>query len=363
METGFSRRTFIGGAAAAAASLGVPRFVHAAGQDTPKVGWAILGLGGYATRQIMPAFKDCTRSKIAALVSGTPEKLARFGAEYGIPESHRYAYETFEKIRENPDVQVVYVVTPPALHRKFTVRAAEAGKHVCSEKPMAPTVADCQAMIDACKKAGKLLQIGYRSHYEAMNLRAMKACREGELGTLRSITSDHGFNMPNGAWRTVKALAGGGSMMDIGIYSLQALMYLAGEDPTEVYASISNLPEERFKDVEDTVHFRLKFPSGVQATGTSGYSWAQGANRYDVLGSRGGLHAEPATSYSGNTLRMRGGDGGVTPNNQFAAQIDHFSECIQEQKAVRTPGEMGLRDIRIIQAIYGSGRTGMPVKL
>jgi glucose-fructose oxidoreductase len=361
METGLSRRTFIGGAAAAAASLGLPR--DAMAQDAPKVGWAILGLGGYATQQIMPAFKDCTRSKLVALVSGTPGKLDRFGRQYGIPESHRYSYDTFEKIRENPDVQVVYVITPPATHRKFAVQAAGAGKHVCSEKPMAPTVADCQAMIDACKKAGKLLQIGYRSHYEANNMRAIQACREGELGVLRSITSDHGFNMPNGFWRTQRALAGGGSMMDIGIYSLQALMYLAGEDPTEVYASIHSLPEERFKDVEDTVHFRLKFPSGVQATGTSGYSWAQGANRYSVIGSKGSLHSEPATSYSGNRLRLPKGDAGVAANNQFAAQLDHFSECIVENKPVRTPGEMGLRDIRIIQAIYESGRTGMPVKI
>ncbi|MGV3618446.1 MAG: Gfo/Idh/MocA family protein [Fimbriimonas sp.] len=361
METGLSRRTLIGGTAAAAVSLGLPRLGRAE-QDAPKVGWAILGLGGYATHQIMPAFKDCTRSKIVALVSGTPDKLKRFGEQYSVPESHRYSYETFDRIKDNPDVQVVYVVTPPATHRDFVVRAAGAGKHVCSEKPMAPTVADCQAMIDACRKAGKRLQIGYRSHYEANNLRAMELCRSGALGTLRSITSDHGFNMPAGTWRTVRKLAGGGSMMDIGIYSVQALCYLAGEDPTEVFATIHNLPEERFKDVEDTVHFRLKLPSGVQATGTSGYSWAPGANRYDVIGTRGGLHAEPATSYGGNTLRGRGTEG-VTPNNQFAAQIDHLSQCIQEDKPVKTPGEMGLRDIRIIQAIYESARTGMPVRL
>jgi glucose-fructose oxidoreductase len=296
-------------------------------------------------------------------LGAAPDKLRRFGEQYGIPESHRYSYETFERIKDNPDVQVVYVVTPPALHREYAVRAAQAGKHVCSEKPMAPTVADCQAMIDACRRAGKLLQIGYRSHYEANNLRAMQACRSGELGTLRSITSDHGFNMPNGTWRTQRKLAGGGSMMDIGIYSLQALCYLAGEDPTEVFATISNLPEERFKDVEDTVHFRLKFPSGVQATGTSGYSWAAGANRYDVIGTKGGLHAEPATSYGGNRLRLNGRDAGVTANNQFAAQLDHMSECVQTNQPVRTPGEMGLRDIRIIQAIYESARTGRSVRI
>ena len=359
METGLSRRTFLG---ATAAGLVAPRLVLPE-QDEPKVGWAILGLGGYATRQIMPSFKDCRRSKLVALISGTPDKLRRYGEQYAIPESHRYAYDALEKIKDNPDIQVVYVVTPPGNHREFTERSAAAGKHVCCEKPMAPTAADCQAMIDACKKAGKLLQIGYRSHYEAHNLRAIEACRS-ELGRLRSITSDHGFNMPNGTWRTQRRWSGGGSMMDIGIYSVQALCYLAGEDPTEVTAAISNPPgDDRFKEVEDTVHFRLAFPSGVLATGTSGYSWRSGANRYHVIAERGGLRAEPATAYGGHRLDINGQAAQVTPNNQFAAQMDHLSEAILNKSDVKTPGEMGLRDIRIIQAIYESAKTGRPVKI
>jgi glucose-fructose oxidoreductase len=361
MDGGMTRRSFVGGALAAATvpAWGVGRKSQ---PDERKVGWAILGLGGYATRQIMPAFANCKRSKLVALISGTPSKLPQFGEQYGIPESHRYLYADMAKIRENPDIDVVYVITPPGTHREFSVRAAEAGKHVCCEKPMAPTVEDCQAIIDACAKAGKKLQIGYRSHFQNHNQRAIELCR-GELGTLRSITSDHGFNMPDGTWRTQRALSGGGSMMDIGIYSVQALCYLAGEEPTEVVAAISSLPEDRFKEVEDTVHFRLAFPSGVLATGTSGYSWASGANRFQVLGSRSSLHAEPATAYQGQSLRVRNRPVEIEANDQFAAQMDHLSECILENKPVLTPGEMGRRDIAIIQAIYESTEKGGPVRL
>lgn len=359
-----SRRTLIGSAAAAAAGLGLTRYAHAEReeQEPKKVGWAILGLGGYATRQIMPSFKDCKHSKLVALISGTPSKLTQFGAEYGIPESHRYSYEQLEQVAKNPDIDVVYVITPPSTHRDFTVRSAKAGKHVCCEKPMAPTVEDCQAMIDACKANGKLLQIGYRSHYQNHNLRAMEACRN-ELGMLRSLTADAGFNMGAGTWRTQKALAGGGSMMDIGIYCVQALRYLSGSEPTTVSARIHNPVDDRFKDVEDTVHFTFEFPNGCIGTGTSGYSWGRGANRYSVIGTRGNLNADNATGYGGHRLNINGQDVALEGNNQFAAQMDHLSECIRDKKIVRTPGEMGLQDIRIIQAVYESARTGKPVQV
>lgn len=332
-------------------------------QDKP-VGWAILGLGGYATYEIMPNFVHCENSKIVALISGHPEKLVRQGTKYGVPESHRYTYDTMDAIKDNPEIEVVYVVTPPATHPDFAIRAANLGKHVCSEKPMAPTVADCQRMIEACRKNKRLLQIGYRCHYEAHNLRAIEACRSGELGKIESLTSDHGFDIGPGQWRTQRALAGGGSMMDIGIYSLNALRYLSGEEPVEVSATITNPPNDpRFVDVEDTVDFKVHFPSGLVGHGTSGYSWQPGKNQYEVKGSKATLRAEPATAYEGDRLTMDGVEVPVKVNNQWAAQIDHFSHCVRHGGKVRTPGEEGFRDIRIIQAIYESAKTGKPVKL
>jgi len=367
-----TRRTFIAGSAAGLVA-GLPTFGNASPElQEPtaakpagdKVGWAILGLGGYAMGQILPNLKACERSRLVAVISGDRDKAKRVAGQYGLDQAKGvYTYDEMDRIKDNPEIQVVYVITPPGNHREFTERAAKAGKHVCCEKPMAPSVADCQAMIDACKKAGVLLQIGYRSHYEANNLRAMEACRK-ELGQIRSVTSDHGFNIGRGLWRTQKKWSGGGSMMDIGIYAVQALRYLSGEEPTEVYATWTNPPnDDRFKEVEDTVSFTLKFPSGAVGTGTSGYSWSRGVNRYMALGTNGRVDAEPATSYGGNTLRINYRPAEVTPNNQFAAQMDHLSECIQDKKVVRTPGEMGLQDIRIIQAIYDSCRTGRPVKL
>jgi predicted dehydrogenase len=360
MAEALTRRELLAGMGAFALA---PPTIWKQGNSKP-VGWAVLGLGGYAQGQILPSFAGCEHSKLVALISGHPEKLQRLGDRYGISEKNRYTYDRMEAIRDNPEIEVVYVITPPATHPDFVIRAAQAGKHICSEKPMAPTVADCQRMIDACRKAKRLLQIGYRSQYESHNLRAIKACRSGELGKLKSVRSDHGFNMPGGTWRTERALAGGGSMMDIGIYSVQALRYLSGEEPEEIRATIKNPPgDERFRDVEDTVDFTFRFPSGLEGHGASGYSWSPGKNRYEVVGDRHTLLAEPATSYRGNTLSMDGQTLDVPVNNQFAAQIDHLSECVRHGGKVKTPGEEGQRDIRIVQAIYESAKTGRPVRL
>lgn len=328
------------------------------------VGWAILGLGSYATNQIMPAFAQCTNSKLVALISGHSEKLVRFGEEFGIPSNHRYTYDSMDAIASNPEIEVVYVITPPGNHPEFAIRAAKLGKHVACEKPMAPTVDDCQKMIDACKKAGKLLQIGYRCHYESHNIRAIRACRSGELGKLTSLRSDHGFNIPSGLWRTQKALSGGGSMMDIGIYSLNALRYLSGEEPALVSATITNPPnDDRFREVEANVDFTLTFPSGLVGHGTSGYSWPNYTTRYEVIGSKGTLKADPATGYGGHAVTLNGAALAVVSNNQWAAQVDHLSHRVRNGGEVLTPGEEGLKDIRIIQAIYKSAALGKPVQL
>ncbi|MFZ4507229.1 MAG: Gfo/Idh/MocA family protein [Fimbriimonas sp.] len=363
---GFSRRDLL--MAAGALSLTslepVGKLLAADRDQQPEkpVGFAILGLGSYAQNQIMPSFADCKKAKLVAVISGTPDKAKRVAERYNLPPTAIYNYENLENIKNNPEIEVVYIISPPSTHRDFTLRSAAAGKHVCSEKPMEATSKACQEMIDACKKAGKLLQIGYRSHYQNHNLRAMEICRSGQLGPLRSLISEHGFNMPNGTWRTKKSLAGGGALWDIGIYALQAVQYLAGTKPTEVVALRHDLKEDRFKDVDDVSHFALSFPNGCLANCATGYSWA-GANNYRVMGQYGRLEADPATGYSGHQLRLNGRLLEIADNNQFAAQMDHFADCIRNQKPVRTPGEMGLQDIRILEAILLSAREGRSVKI
>ncbi|MBF9238309.1 Gfo/Idh/MocA family oxidoreductase [Hymenobacter sp. BT683] len=340
--------------------------------DQRKVGFAIVGLGKYAQEQMMPAFKESKHAKITALVSGSPEKMQQLAKQYSVDAKSCYSYQNFDSIKDNPAVDVVYIVLPPGLHAEYVVRAAQAGKHVLTEKPMATSVADCQRMIDACRKAGKQLMVAYRAQYEPFNLDAIARIKNGELGKLRYVTSDHGRQVEPSKdkadeWRVVKKLAGGGSLMDIGIYSLNAARYLTGEEPVEVMAMEStDRTDPRFKEVEDQIHFTLRFPSGVLATCTSAYS-IETVKRLRAFGEKAYLDLDPATDYYKHNMTIGTAEGEMKPavkeGNQFAAELDHMAECVLQNKTPKTPGEEGLRDIKLIMALYESAKKGKPVKV
>jgi glucose-fructose oxidoreductase len=360
-----SKRSFL----AVGLAAGVAPFGASAAEPGRKLGYAVLGLGYYATQIIMPRFAECEHSRLVALVSGTPEKLKRFGDQYGVPESARYSYETFDRIADNPDVDIVYVITPNSLHRTFTERAAKTGKHVMCEKPMATTAADCEAMIAACEAAGRKLMIGYRSRFQAHNIEAIKLIRDGSIGPVRTVVADHGFTIGDPTqWRLKKALSGGGSLMDIGIYSLNATRYLTGEEPVAVNAMEStDRSNPRFKEVEDIINFQLLFPSGATANCVSAYS--ANCNRYRVTGPKGWIEIDPATSYQGQAMRaqLNGQTGPREPapaaKSQFAGQLDHFSECILGGREPIVSGQEGLKDLRLIEAIYRAAREGRTVRV
>ena len=374
-----SRRSFLCqlGAGAVLAAVGLT-YAHshplpAMNQSTSKkLGFAIVGLGKFATEQIMPNFKDCQHARLTALVSGSPAKAKKLAAEYGISEKNIYSYDTFDSIKDNPEVDVVYIILPNSLHAEYTVRAAQAGKHVLCEKPMATSLADAEKMIAACQKADRRLMIAYRCQYEPFNLNAVERIRKGELGKLRAITADHGRPVKPtedkaDTWRVDKKLAGGGSLMDIGIYSLNACRYLTGEEPVEVTAmESSDRSDPRFKEVEDNIHFTLRFPSGVLASCTSSYSY-ESVKRGRAFGDKAWLDLDPLSDYDKHTLTLGNAKGEQEPKikegNQFAAEVDHMAECVLAGKTPRTPGEEGLRDLRIIMAIYEAARTGKAVKV
>jgi predicted dehydrogenase len=333
-----------------------------------KLGWAIVGLGSLAINQILPAFAKCEKSRVVALVSGHPEKANKLAARYGVDPKAIYNYQNYDSLKNNPEVDIVYVVLPNSMHAEYTIRAHQAGKHVLSEKPMANTPADCQAMIDAARKADRRLMVAYRCRYEPFNQEMIRMAREQELGPTKVIVADHGFSIGDPTqWRLKKDLAGGGSMMDIGIYSLQAARYITGEEPVEVSAMSYTTPGDvRFKEVEEATNFQLRFPSGVLANCTSSYGYS-GQNRYRVIATKGWFELEPATSYTG--LRMRVRKGNVTEErfpavrDHFALEMDHLSECVMGGKEPLTPGEEGLRDMKLIMAVYEAARSGKTVKL
>jgi predicted dehydrogenase len=347
------------GSALAVGAVGGPAWADVPGR---KLGYAIVGLGGYGLGMIIPQFKNCQHSKLVALVSGDAAKAKRVAAEYGVPEKNIYNYQNYDSIRDNPDIDIVYVCLPVFMHAEYTIRAAKAGKHVMCEKPMAPSVADCEAMIAACKKAGKKLMIGYRCHFEPFNLEAMRRARSGEIGKLRYFRSEHGFVQGDPSkWRLKKALGGGGSLMDMGIYSLNAARYMTGEEPIAVYAhETTDRNDPRFREVEDMIEFELEFPSGVIGSCMSMYSANQ--NHILLMGEKGRIELEPATGYGGQKLWVgEGRTKEITPPpgpgaTQWAAQLDHLSQCVVSGREPIVSGEEGLKDIRIVEAIYRSAR-------
>lgn len=333
-----------------------------------KLGWAIVGLGQLSIYEILPAFAKCEKSKPVAFVSGHPDKANKLAERYGINPQNIYNYQNYDTIKDNPEVDIIYIVLPNCMHAEYTIRGFQAGKHVLTEKPMACTPAECQKMIDAGRQAGKKLMVAYRCRYEPYNQEAIRIARSGELGPTQVIIADAGWNATNpDQWRLKKDLAGGGSLMDIGIYALNASRYLSGEEPTEINAMIYNAPgDARFKEVEETVNFQLRFPSGAIANCTSSYGYFQ-QSHYRVVGTQGYLDMDPATWYRG--LRLRVGrkntidEIDLPVRDHFAMEMDHMSQCVMENKEPLTPGEEGLRDIRLIMAIYESAKTGKTVKV
>jgi predicted dehydrogenase len=333
-----------------------------------KLGWAVVGLGSLSINQILPAFATCEKSKVVAFVSGHPDKASKLALRYGVDPKNIYNYENYDSIKNNPEVDVIYVVLPNGMHAEYTVRGLQAGKHVLCEKPMANSPAECQQMIDAAHKVDRKLMIAYRCHYEPYNREAIRIARSGELGPTQMILADAGFRIGDPKqWRLNKQMAGGGSMMDIGIYALNASRYLTGEEPKEVNAMIySTLGDPRFEEVEEHVTFQLRFPSGILANCSSSYGYFH-QSHYRVMGTEARLGVDPATWYNGlrlwierdNVIEQRD----LPSVDHFATEMDHMSDCVMQNQQPLTPGEEGLRDLTIIHAIYESARSQKMVAL
>jgi predicted dehydrogenase len=320
-----------------------------------------VGLGRISMQHFMPACKMSERSQVTALVSGHRDKADKMAAEYGVPAGSIYSYENYDQIARNPAIDAVYIALPNSMHAEYTIRAAKAGKHVLCEKPMASTVEDSRAMIAACRTAGKKLMIAYRCQFEPTNLRAIELIRGGKLGKIQAIESANGFYERSGEWRLDRKLAGGGPLMDVGIYSLNACRYLTGEEPVAMQATASVIDHDgRFESVEENVSWTMKFPSGVVASCNTTY----GANMpgfYRVHGSKGMLHMEPSFLYQG--LHLKANMQGEPPIDelnplkdpaQFVVEADHLADCIVRDTEPKANGEEGLRDMELMAKIYSS---------
>jgi len=358
------RRSFTRLSALALAATRVPSFAQPASTAVKPVGYAAIGLGTISDIFMRACAKTQT-AKITALVTGHPEtKGKKYAAMYGIPESSIYTYETYERLRDNKDVEAVYVGLPNSMHREYTVRAAQMGKHVLCEKPMAISSAECRQMIDACRAAGVKLMIAYRIHYEPTHLEAQRLIQSGAIGDLQSFEGAFGFNAKPNQWRLTKQFGGGGSLMDVGIYPMNEIRWLVGEEPTAftAVATTRDHASGRFAEMEQTLDFTLKFPSGITAAlGCTYGSDMPGFLR--IHGDRGSLMIENAYNYTGPHLFGIGGGVHVDTTTQgdqtlhFQLEAEHFSNCIRTNTQPKTPGEEGLHDMLAIEAIYKAAGT------
>ena len=362
-----SRRSFIAHTAALSSIPLIGANMNDALAAAPKkqLGFALCGLGTLSTHQLAPALQSTKYAKLAGIVTGTPAKAKAWKEKYNIPDKNIYSYDTMHEMANNPDIDVVYVVTPNALHARDTIVAAKAGKHVFSEKPMEVSEEKCQQMIDACKAANRRLGIAYRCQFDPYHLECMRIAREQDFGDLRLINS--GFCIKLGddpaQYRLNRDLAGGGALMDVGIYALQSTMYLTGEEPVSVSGIISNTDPVKFKDVEETVAFQLKFPSGVIGNCTASYGFSDKAG-FLACADKGWFGLDYGFYYSGaKGMRSDNKPLEFPPHDQFAIEIDDFAQCILNNKPTRVPGEMGLRDVRIMKKIYEAVKTGKTVSL
>jgi predicted dehydrogenase len=364
----FSRREFISRIGlASTAVLAAPSVVShgyqmPSSKDGKKLSIALVGLGYYAEYQLAPAIQQSQHWTLGGIVTGTPAKAEKWKKQYSLADKNIYNYDTFDKIAQNKDIDVVYVVLPNSMHHEFVIRAAKAGKHVICEKPMAISVKECEEMIAACKKANVKLSIGYRLHFEPFNKEAMRVGQQKVFGNVKIVESSFGFKIGDPTqWRMKKALAGGGAMMDVGVYAIQASRYVTGEEPVAVTAQEYKTDPVKFKDVDETIFWQLEFPSGAVANSMTTYG--SSVERLFISAERGWLELNPAYGYGPLAGKTHEGPLNLPIVNHQAMQLDDFARCIFENRQSSVSGEEGLKDMKVVEAIYKSIATGTKVKI
>lgn len=330
-------------------------------ENKKSLGIALVGLGTYSTYELAPSLQETKHCHLAAIVTGTPAKEKIWTEKYNIPKENIYNYDNFDTIIHNDSVDIVYVVLPNAMHADFCIRAAKAGKHVICEKPMAVSVAECQAIINACAKANVRLSVGYRLHSEPHTQEIQRIVKEKEFGKVNFVTAEAGYpsygNPDPDQWRLNKALSGGGALMNMGVYAIQGAIYGAGENPISVTAQEFSTKPDYFKDTDETITAQFEFPSG--AVGSIYTSHNARADRLYASCDKGWYELDIAYTYGPLHGRTSKGNEITFPHKrQQALQMDDFALHITQGLPNKVPGSMGLRDLKIVEAIYKSIEQG-----
>jgi predicted dehydrogenase len=332
------------------------------------IGYAVVGLGSIAETSVLPAFRNSKKSKLVALVSHDQSRAHQLGAKFGV--KHCYSYDNYDQCLSQPGVDAVFIASVNGAHAAQTIRAAAGGKHVLCEKPMATSVEDCRRMVDACRANRVRLMIAYRKYFEPGSVALKKLVTSGKLGRLRHIFSSYTEHVDPGkakTWQLNQKLAGGGSLMDIGIYCVNTMRWVAGSSPIDATASRWTDDPKRFSAVEDSIAFRLTHPDGLVCQGTSSYS-SRAASFVQVHGDRGWAALNPAFAFEEERrlfgkIQGRWFEQKFKVIDEFALELNAFAESIRRGRDPEPDGMEGLRDLATIEAIYRSARENRTIPI
>lgn len=355
-----SRRIFIKKSGLFLAASSIPRYLRQ--QRGRSLGVALVGLGYYSTDLLAPALQETLHCHLAGIVTGSPDKIPVWQGKYGIPDANVYNYQNMDQIANNPAIDIIYIVLPTGLHAEYAIKAANTGKHVWCEKPMARTAAECQSIIDACNKNKVKLSIGYRLQHEPNTQTVIQFAKSKPYGDFKEIRAEAGYRENRtDHWKQNKAL-GGGCMYDMGVYSLNAARYTAGKEPIAVTARHETTRPDIYHEVDEITYFDLEFPGGAQAKCQTSFAESLNYLRADCV--EGWYELKPFQAYNG--VKGVTSDGlklNLSVTNQQAKQMDDDAIAIANDKPVLVPGEEGLKDITIVEAIYKSAATGTRITL
>jgi predicted dehydrogenase len=331
-----------------------------------RVGYAVVGLGRIAEHAVLPAFRHAQKSRLIALVSSDAEKAQRLARKFHASQCS--TYDRFKECLRNPEIEAVYISTNNSTHAEFTVRAAVAGKHVICEKPLASTAEECRHMIEACRRNRVKLMTAYRKYFEPSAVALKKLIASGKLGQLKLIHSAFTFNLPaEQVWHLSRELAGGGSLWDVGIYCINTIRWLTDLEPVEATGYRWTAEPERFKEIDESIAFQLKFPGGLYVQASSSFTAAK-ASFLQIHAQKGWAALDPAYAYN-EQRRLFGQIGGkwfgkvYKPVEEFHLELDHLAECIRANREPAPDGLAGLRDVAIMEAVYEAAKSARPVAI
>jgi predicted dehydrogenase len=327
----------------------------------PTIRFAVVGQGYFSQAAVLPAFAEAKGCELRAIFSDDETKLRALGRKYGVAAA--LGYDQYDGYLGSGEVDAVYVAVPNDRHCDYVVRAARAGVHVLCEKPIAATSADAERMIAACAENHVQLMVAYRLHFEGATLDAIERVRRGEIGRPRFFSSTFGMQVRKDNIRTSRE-RGGGPLLDIGIYCLNAVRSLFRAEPIEVSAmSASTDGDPRFRDIDEQVSVALRFPDDRLAQFTCGFG-AYDHSSLTVVGDKGRLKLDPAYEYASDLTveteaqGRRSSKRTFRKRDQVAAELVAFARCVRERRKPEPSGEEGLADVRVLEAIGRAIRSG-----